>query len=147
MNRGRAVAVVCADSGENHANVSALELMAAVAGAVLESRPVLLAGAVEIAPAPEPRALSARDLRAKGFARRWVAEMLLYGATAVKAGRATRDLYGALAKPIEDGREAFRREFLHHSPGTADYFHFELLQTLARGNAVLLGPRYPGPMV
>jgi hypothetical protein len=86
-------------------------------------------------------------LRAQRFARVQVAEMRLYKAQAVKNGRLNADLYSCLKHEIDTGREAFRRDFLSASPSMADYFHLELVQTLANDDAALLGKEYPGPMV
>ena len=80
------------------------------------------------------------------FARVRVAEMQLYQASQVKSGRATRDLYGALAPAIDAARGAFRERFLLPLDGIPDYLHQELVRTLAKEDAVLLGPSYPGPL-
>jgi len=81
------------------------------------------------------------------FARLQVAEMRLHKAPAVQDGRARRDLYNALKPEIEAGREAFRAQFLSASPSMVDYFHRELVRTLANEDAALLGKDYPGPLV
>lgn len=79
------------------------------------------------------------------FARVRVAEIQLYQASEVKSGRATRDLYGALGPTIDAARGAFRERFLLPLNGIPDYLHQELVKTLAKEDAVLLGPSYPGP--
>jgi hypothetical protein len=83
--------------------------------------------------------------RAQRFARVRVAEMRLYRAQAVKQGRDAGDLYAALQKEIESGREQFRQDFLS-TPTMIDYFHVELVRTLANDDASMLGPDYPGPL-
>ena len=80
------------------------------------------------------------------FARVRVAEIQLYQASQVKAGRAARDLYGALRPSIDAARNAFRERFLVPLKGIPDYLHQELVKTLANDDAVLLGPSYPGPL-
>lgn len=86
------------------------------------------------------------------FARVKIAEIQLYHAAAVKAGRALRDLYGSLKPHIDEARAEFRELFLGHSsePNTAsettDYLHAEMLHALAHDDATLLGPNYPGPL-
>lgn len=85
-------------------------------------------------------------LRAQRFARVRVAEMRLYRTTAVEAGRAKGDLFAALRSEIEAARQNFRDQFLGACPSMVDYLHVELVHTLARENALLLGPDYPGPM-
>jgi glutathione S-transferase len=118
---------------------------------------------IQIAPAAEsskPRAetavsawerLSAAEqeihLRAQRYARVHVAEMRLYEPEAVQSGRTKRDLYGALRKRIDAGREEFRSRFFVGCPSMVDYFHLELVRTLANDDAELLGKEYPGAMV
>ena len=79
------------------------------------------------------------------FARVRVAEMQLYQASQVRSGRARRDLYSALAPSIDAARKAFQERFLLPLNGIPDYLHQELVRTLAKEDAVLLGPSYPGP--
>ena len=83
--------------------------------------------------------------RALRFARVKVAEILLYQASQVRSGRAARDLYGTLGPHIDAARKAFRDRFLLPLDGVPDYLHQELVKTLAKDDAVLLGPSYPGP--
>src|SRR5258708_6817418 len=53
-----------------------------------------------------------RELRAQRFARTKVAELQLYHAAAVRAGRASGDLYAALRPQIDAARAQFREQFL-----------------------------------
>jgi hypothetical protein len=92
------------------------------------------------------RPLPAEHLRAQRFARVRVAQMRLYKSEAVRAGRAGRALYVRLRDDIEAGRAAFRREFLTGNTAMPDYFHRELVGTLANDDATLLGDDYPGPL-
>lgn len=159
---GRTVGLLCADSGEGDGDVGSLELMTTMAGVVLEAR----AGAAAPQPAPAPAveqvvriadvepdwsrvpdADRALHLRAQRFARVQVAEMRLYKAQAVRAGRAQGDLYSALRGEIDAAREAYRTTFLAPCASMADYLHRELVRTLANGDASLLGPAYPGALV
>ena len=87
------------------------------------------------------------DLRAHRFARVRVAEIQLYHAAALRTGRSSGDLYGALKPQIDAARDAYREKFLTPVNGTADYLHAEFVRTLANDNAALLGPGYPGPLV
>ena len=80
------------------------------------------------------------------FARVKVAEIQLYQASGVKAGRAARDLYGVLGPQIDAARTAFRDRFLIPLNGIPDYLHQEMVKTLAKEDVVLLGPSYPGPL-
>jgi hypothetical protein len=86
-------------------------------------------------------------LRAQRFSRVQVAGMRLFSPDLVRQGRDAKDLYGVLQKDIDAGRDMFRQMFLAASPTMVDYFHVELLRTLANDDAALLGEKYPGPLV
>jgi len=158
--RERVPAILYADSLKDELEPAALEMLCAVASAVLESvaasrRPESSSLVNILQPNPEPprpvtwfalnREQQSLHLRAQRFARVQVAEMRLNKAQAVKAGRNDSDLYGHLKAEIDSGREAFRKNFLAVSASMVDYFHLELLRTLANDDASLLGPDYPGP--
>jgi len=160
--RDRVPAVLYADSNEDNLEPAALEMLCSVAAAVLEgvsSNTRVAAGQlVKLAGAGNPSsrpttwyALNREEqnlhLRAQRFARVQVAELRLYKAQAVKSGRAERNLYDTLKTEIDAGREAFQKDFLSASDSMVDYFHLELLRTLANEDVALLGPNYPGPMV
>jgi len=161
--RGRVAAVLCAPARTEEADFNTLELVAALATAALEARPpspdgapgglVLISGA-----RPErgfrlpPWSQLSKDeqdfhIKAQRFARVRVAELRLYQSEAVKEGRAARDLYARLKSEIDAGREAFRTEFMNRCPSMVDYFHLELVRTLANDDETLLGSDYPGPLV
>jgi hypothetical protein len=140
---------------------AALELLAQATAAVMEARQrrwdrpggqspnlVQIEPAASASPAPDWDDLSAADrhlhLRAQRFARVKVAEMRLYRPDAVKAGRAQQDLYSALQESIDEGRETFRQTFVAASKTMVDYFHIELVRTLAHDNPAWLGGKYPG---
>jgi hypothetical protein len=133
-----------------------LELLAESAAAVWNGfAPLAPSGLVRIAPAEKAPAeawelLSAEDrrihLRAQRAARVHVAEMRLYQAAEVQAGRAHGDIYGALRKPIDDARAAFRENYFARCPNMVDYLHLELVRTLAHDDQELLGNDYPGPL-
>jgi hypothetical protein len=95
---------------------------------------------------------STSNAAALRFARVKIAEIQLYHASAVKTGRAARDLYGSLKPQIDDARGEFQRLFLGHvnntntATETTDYLHAEMLHALAHDDATLLGPKYPGPL-
>jgi len=157
--RERVLAILYADS-DGSMETSALELIAGIAGTVLDS----LAGRssaptplVRIAPGERTGAgigawfeLSREDqelhLKAQRFARVQVAEMRLYKSDEVKDGRVRRDLYGTLKAEIDHAREVFQRDYLTATPTMVDYFHLELVRTLANDEVELLGRDYPGPL-
>jgi hypothetical protein len=137
-----------------------LELLAEAAAAVWSGfAPPTPAGLVAIAPAPKapaggpaaawellPAEHRQTHLRAQRAARVHVAEMRLYQAAEVQAGRARGDIYAALRKPIDDARAAFREHYFARCPNMVDYLHLELVRTLAHDNPELLGKEYPGPL-
>lgn len=172
--RRRVAAVLYADGCGEALDINLLEVITAVAGATLDGRqaarraaPAAPAGAVmSIAPvavmpgpapaapagieAPEWQGLSREDqelhAKAQRFARVRVAEMRLYQASAVRKGREQSCLYEALRGEMDRGRAQFKHEFLH-IPSMIDYFHQEVVRTLANDDASLLGEDYPGPLV
>lgn len=103
------------------------------------------------APAPPPLAALSREeqewhARAQRFARVRVAEMRLYQAQAVRHGREHARLYMALRGEMDRSRAQFKHEFLH-VPSMIDYFHLEVIRSLANDDPALLGQEYPGPLV
>src|ERR1700733_9539545 len=60
-------------------------------------------------------------LKARRYARVKVAEMQLYAADQVTAGRAVRHLYASLRAEIDDARAGYTREFLTSARGMPDY--------------------------
>lgn len=144
----RTVAILCAAADEPDTN--ALEAVAALASSALEMRgaPPALEPA---APPLDLQKLSREDrdlhLRARRFARVRAAEIELRRPQAVSAGRAKKKLYLELKQDIDSGRDAFRQEFIAQSSAMIDYFHLELVRTLAHDDAAVLGKDYPGPLV
>lgn len=117
---------------------------AAPAGALMSIAPSSPAPAAPSEPAPwREEELQARALR---FARVKVAEMRLYQPEAVLRGRASADIYSALQAEIDRSREEYQQQF-GSAALPADYFHEEIVRTLAHEDASLLGPGYPGPRV
>lgn len=114
---------------------------------VIESSAVLSRGVADLMSAlNRPTGDPETHLKAQRFARVKVAEIRLYHASQVRSGRVASDLYGVLTPQIKAAREAFREQFLTPMHGIPDYVHMELVKILANDDAVLLGPKYPGPM-
>jgi hypothetical protein len=86
-------------------------------------------------------------LRAQRFARVLVADLQLYRSQEIREGKQDRNLYGRLRDEIDKSREVYQRKFGYTAAGSVDYFHLELLHTLADDQEDLLGPDYPGPSV
>jgi hypothetical protein len=163
----RVAAILAVPGHQTPSDIPALELLACIAGLSLDVRQAAqksattapagqLLGIGPTAEAPPPvhvvvdvarltKDQQEMHARAQRFARVRVAEMRLYRAHAVKEGRETRNLFLALQKEIESGREQYRSEFFS-TPTMIDYFHVELVRTLANDDASMLGPDYPGPL-
>ena len=165
--RQTVVAVLYADGigAAQDVQPAALELLCGVAELAIEalsSRPQPRepeSGRLELPAArPVPRAAPTdwekmspeeRDihLRAQRFARVLVADLQLYRSQEIREGKRGRDLYGRLRDEIDKSREVYLRKFGQSAAAGVDYFHLELLHTLAENQEELLGPDYPGPMV
>jgi hypothetical protein len=112
-------------------------------------------GAVETLLAPEhPVLLDASQLSeadqklhkdAKRFAKLLVSEIELYNRTKVADGRLNRDLYKRLKSDIDRSRQTFDKRFGKSVGKQFDYFHDELVRSLAMNDSGALGPDYPGP--
>jgi hypothetical protein len=140
------LALAAAEQWERLARVAAAataeaEAAAAAAAALLDAAPA--DAGWESLPAAERRL----HLRAQHFARVRVAEWRLRNGSAVRAGRARRDLYAGMAAQIDQAREGFRHEFFARCPSMIDYLHLEMVHTLAQDDAELLGKDYPGPLL
>jgi len=82
---------------------------------------------------------------AKRFARLLISEIDLYNKAKVADGRKNKDLYNRLKSDIDRSRQTFEKRFGKSVAKQFDYFHDELLRTLAGNDASLLGSDYPGP--
>ena len=100
------------------------------------------------APAAEVSQLSEEDQKyhkdAKRFAKLLVSEIELYNKTKVADGRKNGDLYKRLKSDIERSRLTFQKRFAKTVGKQFDYFHEEIIRTLANNDASLMGPEYPG---
>ena len=72
-------------------------------------------------------------------ARLLVAEIRLFHEPAVNEGRRHRNLLSRLAPEIEKARQAYNEQVPAGVRSHTDYFHQELIRTLAGGDATLLG--------
>lgn len=84
---------------------------------------------------------------ARRFARLLVSEIKLYNEPKVKEGRETRDLYDRLREAIDRSREMYDKRVSPQVATKFDYFHYELVNTLAEGDENKLGQDYPGASV
>lgn len=84
---------------------------------------------------------------ARRFARLLVSEIKLYNEQKVVDGRSQHDLYERLREYIDRSREMYDKRVKPEVAKKYDYFHHELVSTLAEGDAEKLGNAYPGATV
>ncbi|MDX6611133.1 MAG: hypothetical protein QOD75_319 [Blastocatellia bacterium] len=84
---------------------------------------------------------------ARRFARLLVSEIKLYNEQKVKDGRSGGDIYDRLREDIDRSRQMYDKRVAPPVAARYDYFHQELVKTLAEGDPGKLGASYPGEMV
>ena len=84
---------------------------------------------------------------AKRFAKLLVSEIELYNKAKVAEGRKNSDLYKRLKSDIDRSRQTYEKRFGKTVGKQHDYFHEELVRTLASNESSLLGSECPGPTV
>lgn len=84
---------------------------------------------------------------ARRFARLLVSEIKLYNEQKVKEGRSENNLYERLREDIDRSRQMYDKRVAPPVAARHDYFHQELVNTLAEGDTGKLGDGYPGASV
>jgi hypothetical protein len=84
---------------------------------------------------------------ARRFARLLISEIKLYNEQKVAEGRTEHDLYDRLREYIDRSRDMYDKRVRAEVAARYDYFHGELVNTLAEGDASKLGANYPGATV
>ncbi|HSE33856.1 MAG TPA: hypothetical protein VLA93_19955 [Pyrinomonadaceae bacterium] len=84
---------------------------------------------------------------ARRFARLLISEIKLYNEQKVAEGRSQHDLYDRLREYIDRSREMYDKRVRAEVAARYDYFHGELVNTLAEGDVSKLGSNYPGATV
>jgi hypothetical protein len=84
---------------------------------------------------------------ARRFARLLVSEIKLYNEPKVKEGRSRNDIYDRLREDIDRSRQMYDKRVAPPVAARHDYFHQELVNTLAEGDPAKLGEGYPGAIV
>jgi hypothetical protein len=79
---------------------------------------------------------------ARRFARLLVSEIKLYNKQKVEEGRADGDLYARLREDIDRSRQMYEKRVAPPVAARYDYFHQELVNTLAEGDPSKLGAGY-----
>jgi hypothetical protein len=82
--------------------------------------------------------------KARRFARLLVSEIKLYNEMKVREGRLEGDLYERLREDIDRSRQMYDKRVDPIVVARYDYFHQELVNTLAEGDPSKLGRDYPG---
>ncbi len=135
----------------------------AEAAGMVEETPGWTAPPVEEAPASSPRRRYGQDSElpvevsgdeerrlhndARRFARLLISEIKLYNEQKVAEGRSSYDLYDRLREYIDRSREMYDKRVKAEVAARYDYFHGELVNTLAEGDVSKLGSNYPGATV
>lgn len=81
---------------------------------------------------------------ARRFARLLVSEIKLYNEQKVRDGREAGNLYERLREEIDRSRQMYDKRVAPNVATRYDYFHHELVNTLAEGDPNKLGSDYPG---
>jgi hypothetical protein len=84
---------------------------------------------------------------ARRFARLLVSEIKLYNEQKVKEGRTQGNIYERLREDIDRSRQMYDKRVAPPVAARYDYFHQELVNTLAEGDEAKLGDAYPGAAV
>jgi hypothetical protein len=84
---------------------------------------------------------------ARRFARLLVSEIKLYNEQKVKEGRTQGNIYERLREDIDRSRQMYDKRVAPPVAARYDYFHQELVNTLAEGDPAKLGEAYPGAAV
>ena len=84
---------------------------------------------------------------ARRFARLLVSEIKLYNEQKVSEGRNQGDIYDRLREDIDRSRQMYDKRVAPPVAARHDYFHQELVNTLAEGDPAKLGNAYPGAAV
>ncbi|HVS81309.1 MAG TPA: GAF domain-containing protein [Pyrinomonadaceae bacterium] len=84
---------------------------------------------------------------ARRFARLLVSEIKLYNEKKVNEGRNQSDIYDRLRDDIDRSRQMYEKRVAPPVAARHDYFHQELVNTLAEGDSAKLGSGYPGASV
>src|SRR5262249_13419299 len=145
---GRAVPVLDSDAGGAERPpgwTDGIELLARHASAIAALRAasrtldVLRGDAADPVAAPDASANGNGEESARRYARLLVSEIKLYNEGAVRQGRQQRDLRKRLREEIDRAQRLYEERVPPAVSGRDQFFHQELVQTLADGDPSLLG--------
>jgi hypothetical protein len=117
------------------------------AAEVVEVASAHAASAAAPAAATDPLAgLSPEDAdlhrKAQRFARLLVDEIKLYNQAKVAEGRRNKDLYDRLKEDIDKSRGTFQKRYGNTVAASGDYFHNELVRSLAEDDLSIMGANF-----
>lgn len=117
------------------------------AAEVVEVASAHAASAAAPAAATDPlAALSPEDAdvhrKAQRFARLLVDEIKLYNQAKVAEGRRNKDLYDRLKEDIDKSRGTFQKRYGNTVAASGDYFHNELVRSLAEDDTSIMGTNF-----
>ncbi len=102
--------------------------------------------AVEAPPAPSAPSMSPEDQdvhnKAQRFARLLVDEIKLYNQAKVSEGRKNKDLYDRLKETIEKSRSTYQKRYGNTVAGSGNYFHHEIMRSLAEDDPSIMGANF-----
>ncbi|HEY0407477.1 MAG TPA: hypothetical protein VGC89_17215 [Pyrinomonadaceae bacterium] len=98
-------------------------------------------------PIEVPAAEKPMHIEARRFARLLVSEIKLYNEQKVQEGQAQGDIYERLREDIDRSRQMYDKRAAAPVAARYDYFHQELIKTLAAGDSDKLGSNYPGAII
>jgi hypothetical protein len=146
MINGRAVAVLYADGGGADApsgwtdGVDAVVRYASTLSALRAATRTLDVLRGDVPPDADATAANGDgEESARRYARLLVSEIKLYNEAAVRAGRQQRDLRQRLRGEIDRAQRLYEERVPPSVGARGQYFHQELIQTLAGGDPSLLG--------
>ncbi|MCU1302594.1 MAG: hypothetical protein JWQ87_2878 [Candidatus Sulfotelmatobacter sp.] len=80
--------------------------------------------------------------KAQRFARLLVDEIKLYNQAKVAEGRRHKDLYDRLKEDIDKSRGTFQKRYGNTAAASGNYFHNELLRSLAEDDVAIMGSNF-----
>ncbi len=80
--------------------------------------------------------------KAQRFAKLLVDEIKLYNQAKVSEGRRNKDLYDRLREDIDKSRGTFQKRYGNTAAASVDYFHQELMRSLAEDDITVMGTNF-----
>jgi hypothetical protein len=111
-----------------------------------EPLPISQPQAVPASEAAPPAGLSAEDQdvhrKAQRFARLLVDEIKLYNQAKVAEGRKNKDVYDRLKEVIDKSRGTYQKRYGNTVAASGNYFHHEIIRSLAEDDLSIMGSNF-----